>query len=468
MAKGTKGLRLNPTFMRAIGEKYVYSPYGAALKVFHLHDEEILLVGPKGTGKSLGVLHKIHAVLAKYPNAKGFMARKTRASMTNSCVDMFERHVLKPPDRVHLHKQDQQFQYPNGSICAVLGLDEPMRLQSSEWDIGYIQEATEASEDDWEMCTGLLRSGVVPYQQLIGDCNPDKPTHWLKKRCDLGKTTMLMSTHKDNPKYWDQKRNKPTPLGEKYLGKLNRLSGHRRNRLYLGHWSAAEGMVYENYDPNMHLIYRNQMPHGYEKWVHYWAIDWGHIHPFTWQDWIENPETGCLVLNQQIYVTGNMVEDLARHIKDMTAHKYIPRAVICDHDAEDRKVFEKHTLYPTLPAYKHIQVGIQAVQSRMEPNWKGTGLPGILMIRDSLCQADPVLVGAGSPTCVEQEIDGYVWDKKHNLQVNSRKDELPVDKDNHGMDALRYIVAFIDNLAEDPQDIDELVEFGEEEIISLY
>ncbi len=36
------------------------------------------------------------------------------------------------------------------------------------------------------------------------------------------------------------------------------------------------------------------------------------------------------------------------------------------------------------------------------------------------------------------------------------------------MDAKRYLVAFIDNLGEDPEEFEGIVELGQEEIISLY
>jgi hypothetical protein len=219
------------------------------------------------------------------------------------------------------------------------------------------------------------------------------------------------------------------------------------------------------------MVNRVDMPKGYEKWAHYWSIDWGHVHPFVWQDWVEHPDTGALYLNAEIYRTGWLVEDLARLIKKMTGGLYIPRAIICDHDLEDRKVFERHTQLLTLPAYKHIQPGIQAVQARLgkPKDDKGPEIkPRLFLIRDCLIEPDKTLIEAGMPISTEQEIDGYVWDKKHNLEVNSKKDELPVDKDNHGMDAKRYLVAFIDNLAEDPEEFEGIVELGQEEIISLY
>jgi phage terminase large subunit len=90
------------------------------------------------------------------------------------------------------------------------------------------------------------------------------------------------------------------------------------------------------------------------------------------------------------------------------------------------------------------------------------------VLRDALIRTDEELKDAGKPYSTETEFDGYVWDEKANEKANSKKDELPVDKDNHGMDAMRYMVAFMDSLADDPEDVDELMVYDDEVLISPY
>ena len=457
----------NEDLVRAVDHKIKYHPYGAAKEIFTMRDDELLLAGPKGTGKSLAALHKVHLVLSKYEGSKGFMCRKTRTSMTNSCLDMFQKLILKPPDKVHFHKQDQQFNYPNGSMLAVIGLDNVDRLNSSEWDIGYMQEATEATENDWEICTACIRHGVVPYQQMLGDCNPDKPSHWLKVRCDKGLTHMLLSKHEDNPKFFDQSSQSWTLAGERYMGKLQRLSGVRFKRLYKGEWAAAEGIVYEDWDTHVHLISRNSLPEDWIYWDKYWSLDFGHTHPFVWQEWLED-KAGRLYLSRELYITKHLVEDIAREIMNITDGETRPLAVIGDHDAEGRAVFERHTGMYVAPAFKPIQPGIQAVQRRLRRDERWDGKPGLFVLRDALIREDTDLKDQGLPYSTEGEFDGYVWDKAQNDRANSKKDELPIDKDNHGMDAARYLVAFVDNLADDPEDIDELMIYEDEVVISPY
>lgn len=385
--------------------------------------------------------------------------------MTNSCLLMYQRQVLKPPDHVHFHKVDQVFNYPNGSMLAVLGLDDPERVKSTEWDVGYIQEATECSQNDVEICTTRLRNGVIPYQQLIMDCNPDKPTHWLKKRCDKGQTIIMGSYHKDNPRLWNDFQQQWTPEGQAYLNKLERLEGARRARLYQGLWVASEGMVYEGWDPEVNMLSLSDLPKGWEEWQHWWSIDFGYKHPFVWGDWIED-QRGALYLFRQIYMTEQLVEDHAAHIQQIIGNT-IPRAIICDHDAEARATLERHLGMITLPAYKSILPGIEAVKARLKPDW-GNDRPGLFIIRDSLVEEDKTLRDNGKPVKTEDEWDGYVWDRSHNEEVNSKRDELPVDKDNHGMDQVRYMVAFADSIADDPQDQDMIMTYEDDMQISPF
>lgn len=419
--------------------------------------------GPAGTGKSRTLLEKLHLQMTKYPGSHGLISRKTREAMTRSCIRMFEDQVLKPPDRVRPigGKKVTEYNYPNGSVIDVAGFDDPERIKSTEYDVIYVNEATELSLNDWEIATTRLRAISMPYSQMMADCNPDKPNHWLKLRCDKGLTKMITSTHKDNPVYWDGRLQRWTPRGEKYIARLQNLSGVRYHRLYKGLWVATEGMVYDTWDPEIHCINRSDLPLDHMQWPHYWSIDWGFKHPFCWSDWIENPKTGQLVRLQYIYCTQRIVEDLAKIIKEITKG-YIPRAIICDHDAEDRAVFERHTKYPTLPAYKHIKPGVEAVQTRLKPTWCQQG-PGVLFVRGESLITDISLKEAGLPQSVEEEMDGYVWDEKYNEKVNSKKDELPVDVDNHGEDECRYQIAFHDNLAVDPAETEEIVDMIDDE-----
>jgi len=81
------------------------------------------------------------------------------------------------------------------------------------------------------------------------------------------------------------------------------------------------------------------------------------------------------------------------------------------------------------------------VQERLKK--AGDGRPRLFVFRDALVDADPALMAARKPYATVHEFDAYVWPKG---QDGKPQKEVPVDEDNHGMDALRYIVAWADKL----------------------
>lgn len=378
---------------------------------------------------------------------RGLMARKTRASLTESAMVTFDEKVLHELDRVNFHTTTQEYRYPNGSVIVVGGLDKATKIMSSEYDMMYVQEATEPTEHDWESLTTRLRNGVMPYQQLLGDCNPDSPSHWLKKRADAGKTLMLESRHEDNPTLWDRIKGGWTELGAAYIAKLEALTGVRYLRLRKGIWAAAEGMVYDGWDRAVHLVDAFPIP---REWPRYWSVDFGFVNAFVWQAWAEDPD-GRLYRYKEIYRTQRLVEDHARDILSAVGAfkrpdgsvewgaEPRPRAIICDHDAEGRATLEKYLRMPTVPAHKAVTEGIQAVAGRLKP--ARDGRPRLFLCHDSLVYRDPLLAEAKRPTCAEEEIEGYVWD----TSAGRKRGEEPVKVDDHGMDCLRYMAAHIDN-----------------------
>ena len=401
-----------------------YEPRGAALDLFTRREPEVLLAGPAGTGKSRACLEKLHLCASKYAGMRGLIVRKTHASLTGSGLVTYRQKVLHPLDGVKFYggsgAEPASFRYPNGSVVLVGGLDKPSKIMSTEFDLAYAQEATELTEDDWESITTRLRNGVLPYQQLIADCNPDAPTHWLRQRADRGVTRMMESRHEDNPSV--------TPA---YLAVLDALTGVRKDRLRYGRWVAAEGMVYEGWDRARCLIDPFPIP---AAWPRYWVVDFGFTNPFVWQAWAEDGD-GRLYRYREIYRTQRLVQDHAGTIKAMTAGEPRPRALICDHDAEDRATLERYLGMPTLAANTAVAPGIQAVAERLRP--AGDGRARLFLLRDALVERDPERDAAKRPAATEEEFDGYVWD----MSNGRKRGEEPLKKDDHGMDALRYMVA---------------------------
>jgi hypothetical protein len=447
-----------------------YAPRGAARELFSARDGEVLICGAAGTGKSRGVLEKVHAMCllnGKCPeqcdkdhehHARGLQAlivRKTHNSLTSTGLVTYKQHVAAEALETGIVRwyggsgaEPAQFIYDNGSSLKVGGMDNPTKIMSSEYDVIFVQEATELSITDWEKLTSRLRNGRISFQQLLADCNPEGPDHWLKLRCDEGKTRMLYSLHTDNPVLFDD-AGAPTERGAAYLALLDRLTGVRKLRLKGGVWAAAEGVIYEGWDPGVHLSDRKRLP---AEWTRIWGIDFGYVNPFVWQMWAIDPD-GRMWLEKELYVTQMLVEDIwhrkilpALTMADGVTWKYPkPDWIITDHDAEDRATFERHSGLRTIPAFKEVSPGIQAMQKRM--NVRADGKPRLFVCRDSLIERDPRLREASLPMGFAGEVTGYVWKAKSQASITAQEKptpDEPLKVNDHSMDAARYVCAQLD------------------------
>lgn len=296
-------------------EERPYQPFGAALDLFRSRQREVLLAGPAGTGKSRACLEKLNLICMQAP-IRAAIVRKTRKSLTQSAMTTFETKVLPHKHQVQFHTGDQEYRYPSGASIMVVGMDDADKIGSTEFDIVYVQEAIELDEDDWSMLLRGLRNGVLSYQQIIADCNPSAPQHWLKQRCDEGQTLLLESRHEDNPLLYDPETKRWTEFGTEYLKTLDSLKGFNYQRLRLGLWVAAEGMYFEDWDPQFHICPSFEIPAHWPRWL---AVDYGFAAPFCCLWFAREPETRKIFVYRELYAAGLRDEVQAQRIVEATA-----------------------------------------------------------------------------------------------------------------------------------------------------
>jgi hypothetical protein len=393
-------------------------------------------------------MEKLHLAALLTPGMRGLIVRKTLTSLGSTTLVTWRNHVATEAlanGTVHFYGGSPQeaaaYRYSNGSVVVVGGMDRATRIMSSEYDIAVVDEATELSEEDWESITTRLRHGRMSFQQLIGCTNPDRPTHWLKARADRGQAVMLNSRHEENPAYFHEDGTM-TERGKAYMAKLDALTGPRYLRLRKGQWTAAEGIIYDGYEPSLHLVDQFDIP---ASWPRFWVIDWGFTNPTVVQHWAQDPD-GRLYLYRELYYTRRTVDQHAAQILDHVTGldgRWLepkPQAVICDHDAGDRAVWERETDLLTTAAHKAVSTGIQAVQRRLRP--AGDGKPRLFLMRDALIERDPELTDAKKPLCTADEFPAYVWD----TGSGKAPKEQPLKVNDHGVDCVRYLVAHVDGL----------------------
>ncbi|WP_261386210.1 phage terminase large subunit [Streptomyces sp. BK340] len=398
------------------------------------------MAGPAGTGKSLAMLQKAFYTSLIVPGCRSLIVRQTHAALTGSTLVTFEQQVApaaladgivrwfggsprKPP----------AYQFANGAEILVGGLDRPEKFLSTEFSRIYVDEATQISLTALETLITRLRGNSETYRQIVLACNPDHPKHWIKQRCDDGTMRMIHSLHRDNPLYVNLDGSL-TERGIDYMAKLDALTGVRRLRYRDGIWAAAEGLVYEGWSEPVHVVEPFDVPDSWTRWV---SIDFGYTNPFVAQLFAEDPD-GRLYLIREWVRTRMLVEDHADVIRDrLLKDQPRPRAIITDHDAEDRATLERKLGMGTQAAHKGVSDGIQAFSARLKV--QGDGKARLYVFRDALLERDPEMDAASLPIGLAEEVAGYVWAVKPG-NAGGLKEE-PVKENDHSMDAARYMVA---------------------------
>lgn len=394
------------------------------------------MCGPAGTGKSRAILQKLHFCAQKYPGMRGLITRKTRHSISQTAMVTFEKKVLPEgwlDKYVHFNTTEQQYEYVNGSIIAVGGMDKPSKVMSSEWDMIYPQEATELLEEDWQALTTRLRNGVMPYQQLIGDANPSYPNHWLKIRCDKKITHLIHSKHTDNPS-----------VTKAYLDTLNNLQGVMRLRLLLGIWAAAEGLVYDEWNPEVHIVSKQKLidwhifnPDGT---INQWKIkrfvagvDWGYTNPGVINVFgVDNDDR--IYLLREIYRTRKRIDWWVEQARALDQEFGGIDEWICD-PSEPAYISDFNEAgLNAFGADNDIIPGIDAAKERLEV--VGDGKARFYVYHNALQERDMLRDNDHAPVCFENEINAYIWPQQKDGQPVK---EVPVKLNDHSLDNWRYV-----------------------------
>ncbi|MDP3971459.1 MAG: phage terminase large subunit [Candidatus Nanopelagicales bacterium] len=427
---------------------------------------ECLLDGPAGTGKSWAVCARLVALCIQHPGIRVLLARKTRSSMSQSILVTWERVLdLFGQGAVHAGAGRQNrsaYTFANGSEVAVLGFDDPERIKSSEYDVLYVNEATELAIEDWEIATSRLRHNRMGWHSAIGDCNPGAPNHWANRRASDGAMVRLLTRHADNPALHDG--TDWTEYGKAYLARLQALTGARRSRLLLGLWVAAEGAVFEEcWDAARHA--NRPQPDPVTMRGHVAAVDWGYRDPNVLQVWGYDNDKRMYRL-REIYRSETTLEWFAAQARCIQRDYPGVTQFVCDPSGKanieqwvmwglpavgaDRSQVKKQDYLMPTPLKGSIEVGIQSIEERLKGNT-------IAYCRDALgCYVfprgpdgnddftkpgvwqpgrDEKLAERGHPVCTEDEYPLYAYPKADDGKPIK---EIPVDMFNHGIDTTRY------------------------------
>ena len=279
-----------------------------------------------------------------------------------------------------------------------LGLDDEQRIHGMKSDAFWINEAVEASFDDYaqlmQRCSGFA----------ILDYNPSYDEHWIyDKICKREKTCYMHSTMLDNPLIPDNAKEQILSYEPTDYNIQQGTADKRKWQIYgLVKRASLEGLIYSNWG------YCKEIPIGIKK--RGYGMDFGFTNDFT--GIVDCAfENNTLYLDEKCYLTHMESNDIIKF------YKTIPPMKVMSESADPRLVKEiKNSgvkIYPIIKGAGSIEASI------------------------SVMQGYRILITEKSVNLIK-EIKNYTWqfDEKTKRFINKPAD----GQADHLLDASRYWV----------------------------
>ena len=366
--------------------------------------------GGAGSGKSHFVVQKMVLKYLKYPNRKCLVIRKVSNTLRDSIFALF-KSVLgdwKLYGQCEIRETLLTIDLPNGSQFIFKGLDENEKIKSiANIDDIIVEECTELTLDDFTQLNLRLRSKNV-FNQLVCMFNPVSKSNWVYNMWfneaipyNHDNTVILHTTFKDN-KF----------LPADYIAALleMEITNFTYYKIYaLGEFATLDKLIFTKWKEQC-FDYREILK-GNSNVEAVFAVDFGYTNdPTAFVCVLIDKIDKNLWIFDEFQEKGLTNDEIAKRITDMGFRK---EKIIGD-SAEPKSIEElkRNGLERVCGATKgkdSILNGIQYIQQ-------------FNVIIHSKCNY------------IIDEFRNYTWKKdKNNIYINT-----PIDKFNHGIDALRY------------------------------
>tara|TARA_R100000664_G_scaffold34220_1_gene55221 strand:+ start:5641 stop:7098 length:1458 start_codon:yes stop_codon:yes gene_type:complete len=202
---------------------------------------------------------------------------------------------------------------------------------------------------------------------------------------------------------------------------VNHLSQEAQDSRLYGRFTNQTGLVYPEINQSLHVVKPFSIP---DHWKIYLTVDFGVVNPFACLCVAHDESDNTLYVIGEYFKTG----ETTIHNGNMVRKKFDKYGkytyVVADPESKDgRMLLARHCGLPNKPAPKHIGVinSINLVKERLTPD--ADGKPHLFIFNN----------------CKEllKEFRLYSWNKN-----TTGKDTVKKQHD-HGLDALRYLVAFL-------------------------
>lgn len=261
--------------------------------------------------------------------------------------------------------------------------------------------------------------------------NPDSPYHWFY-------TDYIMNDVITDKKVWQFLMEDNLSLDEEYIRSLKQMyRGVWYDRMIKGEWVAAEGRIYDMFQPKIHMVdawaiiqkrikTENIHPHSIRYFV---GCDYGTSTVMSWGLYAKLPGGTVYKIKEYYYdaqkqeqqkTDSEFAGEFTEWLTLPNGNKVVPWAVYCDPSAASWKLELMRRGYRVLNADNDVINGIRYIASQLQPDEKAT----------------PKLFFDVSCVNTEKEYVSYVWDPAAQVQGKDR----PLKYRDHTCDTDRYAI----------------------------
>ena len=243
--------------------------------------------GARGGGKSWSVRIKAVLLALFYAGIRILIVRRTYPELVNNHINILRKMLL---GIAVYNDKDKVLKFRNGSTINFTYCDRDGdldRLQGVEYDVIFLDEATQLSEFQMKTITACLR-GVNDFpKRVYYTCNPGGQGHGYIKRIfidrryeegeDPADYTFIQSLVTDNKVLMESQPD--------YIKQLEALPPKLREAWLHGNWDIFEGQFFEDFIDRPDHYEDRQWTHVIKPfpipsdWTIYRGLDWGYNKP---------------------------------------------------------------------------------------------------------------------------------------------------------------------------------------------